>query len=271
MVASAKEDKVIYSNLVEPLLDMSMDSDDNNTVAIILSCISLAVSIILCLALIFMYRKYVKVLQAMLLSQCAPVASTYKLPSFHYTVKTAIQTTTAKSPIEHFHSHFKEFNEYLVIILAILTIIFIVVRKLRSNKRPQLYLEVSDNKNCSIIPVMFLPRCIQHCKLNGDTAQLTVSIDSFGVFSKLKVNWADVNIRVSNIDELLSLPSPIKLNPFATYSLYRVLQTKDKYTIQVWVAHHKFCIPIDAVQSSIPSAPMEEDNLETQPLYPKLP
>ena len=273
VIASAKEDSIIYSNLAEPYLDnFSTYQDNSYSLAIILSSISLTFTIVLILALFLIYKKYSRILAPIIASQIVQNTSAANLPSFHYTQKTEILTSTAKSPIEHFHTHFMDFNEYALLFLVIIILVFVVIRKFRSFKRPQLYIEISNDEHSVFFPVMSLPRFVQNCKFIGDPTKLQMDISCNGISPAVKVNWSHMYIKTSDLAEAEFPPNSVKVDIITAYRLRKLLIGKSRTTIQLWIEHNNFCIPIDILSETPPSAPAPIDNgdMETKPLYPTL-
>lgn len=269
MISAAKEDKIIYSDLAEPFLqDFTTDNETSFSAATALALISITFSVALAIAMLFMYKKHNKLITALLLANNVPTVTSSKLPSFHYTDQPAIATTTTQSPLAHFHEHFLEFNEYVICTLAILVFVYFIYKRIKPFSRPVLYLEISNGKHCVFCPILYLPTCARNCVATKSTLTPSVTI-KLGLRSELMINWNELHIQVTNPSIQLNLPHSVKLNPINAYSVYRILNNENPYTLYLWVTHNQFCIPIEIGASQFPSAPMESN--EAKPLlYPKI-
>lgn len=265
MIDYAKEDKIIYQDLSEPFLDSSTFNDSNTTI-IALALISLIVSVCCFIIIFIIFLKYRSLASAMLIYKAIPKTAAANLPSFHYTPN-KVTTTPSTSQLEDFHSSFNEFNEYVIFALAVLFCIYLVYKRLKPYNRPQLYIEVSNGKQCAFCPILYLPTCVRNvCVKQSRSPTVTLRL---GLFPTLEINWNHLQIQVTNPSFQLHLPTSCKVNLLRAITLQQILENKEPYQVQLWVTHNKFCIPLET-EFLTPTAPNDDDSDRQKLLYPKL-
>lgn len=262
MVKFAKEDQTIYQNLAEAISDNPVP-DFTNTTMLAISCVLSVCSLVVALLLFIKYRKMVAML---LLYRSVPQTAAVTLPSFHYNNIGPTQPPT--SSFTHFHSHFQEFNEYIVFTLAILVCIYFIYKHVKPFTRPVLYLEISNGKCCAFCPLRYLPTCVRNLTSVTTSSMPSIKLKT-GLRSKLHIAWNGLIIGLSGTDAPIHLPTTITLNPLVAFSIHKILQDEEPYQINLWAAHNQFCIPIDIATNLGPSAPVESNENSTL-LYPNL-
>ena len=128
VIQRAKENKVIYQNLVEPFLNSEINDSyisafDN------VSFVSIGLSIFAIISVFFMYRKYRKFLSVVTMLKRAGHTTAYPtLPSFIYT---EAPTTMAPTHIQNIHVHIHNFTSYIILAFGLFLVIYIIYKRIR--------------------------------------------------------------------------------------------------------------------------------------------
>lgn len=265
MIDNAKEDKVIYQDLAEPFLDTT-EGDYTNTS---LSVVSLAISCCAIIGLAVLFIKYRQLSSTLLLYQTVPQTAATTLPSFHYDARDII-TQSIPSPIEHLHTHFLEFNEYIICLLALVLLAYALYRRCKPIARPILYMEISNGKWCTFCPILHLPTCVRDCLCIPSSSPPSLTL-SLGLWSTLDIQWNNLSIQVNGNANSLFLPKSVRINPLLAYSIHRILHDAEPFSIHMWATHNQFCVPLDThlPNNKDPSAPLDA-SAEEPLLYPDL-
>ena len=246
LVQRAKENKVIYQDLVEPFINSKLSESSVSSFEI-LSIISVSISVLAIIATVFMYRKYKKVLAVVTLLHHAGHSSAYPtLPSFIYT---ETPTVTPSSVTQDIHVHIHNFSSYVILVFGLLVILYILFQRIR-NPRPTLMIDITNGMECATCFIMHLPLCIQCCHLH-----LSLHIQILNVQGILKpslvFDWGDLAIFSENNEySSLTLPSTVRISIYQAYKIRKTLKRGLPLITQLWACHQNFGMPIKFCESN---------------------
>ena len=250
IIKNAKEDKVIYASIADPILDSNfLDGTDNTQFILTIAAISLSgLSIICCFLL---YRKHKALMTFMTLSQSIKHVASMptQLPSFIYTAAPTLPTSTPW--IQTIPEVLPSYITYVTLVLM-LTICFIYIYKYcKKSTKPYLVLEITNSNISVTCFITLLPTCIKQCHFS---ASKPVSINSvkFNPFPSLSINWSNFTAAFGSKTNIIKPPKYIKLGLLQTYKIKQILSSRSPFVTQIWIAHHNYCIPVDLCTSACP-------------------
>ena len=243
VIARAKEDKLIYQELAEPLLTSNDFYNSSETALYAISIVSLVSSILSFSTLIYMCRKYRKIIALITISQKLGQSSAYptNLPSFIYT---DIPTTTAPYTLEDIHIHIHNYSAYVILTIALVAFCIFLYKRLYCYHRPALMIDITNGKQCVTCFIMHLPLCIQSCHFHATLPYKIIDVQNI-ICPSLTFNWGNLQIITTNDYSSLSLPSTIRISPWNAYKIRRAISGTSPVMIQLWACHHKFSMPIN--------------------------
>ena len=246
MINMSKQNKLIFTSLADSMYSESLYINDTFPTELILAIIgtSLAASaLILC---IFLLRRYNFLITVLVINELLPKANAFtKPPSFHYTWPT--QETVTAPPYNVSISDIADItNIVLAKILLTFIIIFCIWFCLRNKSKSILMLDITDGNNCIQIPVQHLPHNIASCHFQGSAVLAKISI-SFGIFSKLIIDWGDLSLRNTLLRNEVPLKSIISINPIMAFKTKAIVE--NKFSMFIWVNHNNVSVPIHVCTS----------------------
>ena len=260
VIQRAKENKVIYQNLVEPFLNSEIN-DSYISAFDIVSFVSIGLSIFAIISVFFMYRKYRKFLAVVTMLKRAGHTTAYPtLPSFIYT---EAPTTTAPTHIQNIHVHIHNFTSYIILAFGLFLVIYIIYKRIRS-PRPNLMIDITNGRECMTSFIMHLPLCIQSCHFHSSLSMQIFSIQGM-LKPTLSIDWGDLII-FSETNETLSLtlPSTIPVSMYTAYKIRKTFKRGLPLITQLWACHQSFGMPIKYCDSSCPLQNINTSNSPDQ-------
>ncbi|KAL4238603.1 hypothetical protein ACF0H5_003310 [Mactra antiquata] len=260
MAEASKNNKQIFTHLVDPLLAMPVESDNNlsssNIIIVICSCLT----VISCIGIIVLYFKYKKLATAVFGSTLVTSTKAAVLPDFHFT--TTAMTTLNTSPsnitsLSIFQNHTAVTCMSLLALIFIYKMLKVCLSKLRTNK---LILEVTNGKKTVQLHCMNLPTCVHHCDFSGKLCLRGIET-KYDLLPYVNINYGDLSIK-NKFDENKKLVphSKIYVNPFDYFKLKSISQ--NHFAMFIWIKRGNMCIPVNVAYVDYQSKPST--------LYPSL-
>lgn len=240
MVASAKEDQLIYSTMADPILNSGIFNENQTSLQSIISFVAIGMSVISLLGYLCLFRKYKSLAATVTMATQFKSASSASLPSFIYT-----DAPTQQTPIPwttQVHTALPHYNTYILLTLSLLAFLYFIKQQIRQRQKPELMLEVSNSFTSITCRILTLPTCISFCTYHSDSKPQINGV-RFGFTPKLSVNWNNFSINVSGDMHTLLPPISIPLTWIQAFHFKRILQTR--HVTQIWLTHHNYCVPID--------------------------
>ena len=243
MAQTAKQDKVIFQSIAEPLLDGQIDLDNgwqiSNTILLyIVSGIS-GISIALFVWTVFKIRKLSAGLLLVEKVQNAKALVT-DVPSFIY--KSKFKPNQESSTISF--SFEMTWDKANCIILCVL-FIFIAIsfwKRCQMKRQSKLCLEVTGGKMCTLLDIIQLPMCPSYYHINVPYSINKVEVKGHWYAPKLHVSWPNFTIRNTSNDDIVHIKSSISISFWNAYKLKKILSKN--YFVYVYKYHHGVMIPI---------------------------
>ena len=255
MVTAAKEDKLIYSSLAEPLLESNI-LDDTSSLQFIFSMVALSISAVCFIFICILCRK-VKSLSMLLTvnTQLKHASGLPALPSFSYTQPPT--TEAPQSVLSQIHENIPNYNTYILLGLTLMAFIYFVKVQRSKLRKPALMLEISTTTTSAMCKVINLPTCLNQCTFISPNP-VTLQRVNFTLRPSLIVGWNGFKVKVQNNSHILVPACKIHLDFISAYKFSQILGGMEPIITQLWVAHHNYCIPID-VNSSEPNQSANEE------------
>ena len=257
MADRAKKQSIIYSNLVESMLDGEIDVKETwPKTTDLISIIAIALSGLNTLLIIWLIYKSKNIAYALLASR--PVHASSSM-IFHYTtLKPETETHWAQllsSYIEWDHAIFA--FSTLILICAII-IIFKLSR--RTNSHTQLCLEITTGSECILLVLRKLPLCPFYWKIEYPTM-----IDNLRLTGQLNphlhVNWPGFNVTNKATGHKIDVPNVTRISFFQARRLKHMF--KRTFCAYIILIHHGIRMPLNENEQV-------NQKFDTPPLYPSL-
>lgn len=242
MVEIAKNDNIVFKTLAEPILDGQLAiqsdwSDFNGILALAAMCFSATTTVLL----IWMFYKVKKMSAALFfLQQSRHIkALPSTLPSFLYTHKSE---SGATSSFDFDITLSWEHANFIFLCLNTILLLVIVLRFIKFRKAPRLLIEITSMEQCIFLPIMKLPLCPSHSKINVPSIISELNICGSWLSPKLKINWEEFSIKNELTEEMYMVPTKLPLNLWQKYKLAKIL--KSPFFIHLHTEHSGYLSPI---------------------------
>ena len=243
MAQTAKDDKVIFQTIAEPLLDGQIKLDDNwpTTDNILLYIVTVATG--LCIAFfvwtIFKIRKLsaglliierVQKAQALVTDVPSFIYHTNNKPTQEYsTIGFSIQMTWDKA-------------NFILLCVLITCIVIFLWKRYQFKTRSKICLEITCGKMCALLDIMQLPMCPSYYHINVPYSINELSVQGNWYSPKLHLSWPNFTIKNTLNDDIIHVKAAIDINVFSAYRLKKILAKP--YFVYVYKLHHGVMIPI---------------------------
>ena len=237
MASKAKQDKIIYQTLSDPMLNgewspLNTDSDWLTKPSFIVISISILLSVVSAILSIVLAIKYRNLSAAIFIAKSGNTCAAFTIDTPKPLIwEKPVPTTTILTPVTTSSNSLLPFlNSSYFSIIGIALFSFLILRYLyrckfnKKNHKTKFHIELTNGKDCVVIDVMSLPMCPQNWILKGNKY-----IDDFILDGKLIVslhlNWHDIILKNKNTDQTFPLPKVFKIDPMTALKLRKILGT----------------------------------------------
>ena len=243
IATAVKKDQKVFQSLAEPLVDGLIDiSPDWPDLNAWLAISSLGVAIVAICASAYMFFKMRKMSVALLVLQQVQNVSSQTLPSFIYKVETE-KDEDSDNTVELLTSEFSWVHASIIIgvlVMCIMTIVLVVLYKIKSKKGTFLALELTSGGSCVMVPLMSLSLCPSYYKINRPVIR-DIAISSFPT-RNLIGTWSKFLVTDRRTGKSFSVPHVISLSLFQYFAIKRILS--QPFSAYVVLIHHNYAFPL---------------------------
>ena len=242
MINISKQNKLMFTSLADSMYNEASYTQESFPKELLLAILGTALAATALILFIFLLRKYNFLMTVLVINELIPKANAFTTPpSFHYTWPT--QETVTIPP---YNVSISDISDITILILAkvflVITIIFCIWFCFKSKSKTLLMLDITDGYKCIQIPIQKLPNNIISCHFQGSTVLTELSI-SFGIFSKIIIDWGDLSLRNTLLKNDVPLKSIININPIKAFRVQKIVE--NKFSMFIWINHNGISVPVN--------------------------
>ena len=247
MIKMSKQNKLMFTSLADSMFNTASYVQESFPLELLLSILGTVLATAALILFLLIYRKY-RFINAVIVAN-ALIPKTNSLPtfpSFHYTPQVNEATTLPTTSIT-FEAISEMSNLVLVKVILLTFMLCFAIHIMKSKSKTNLILEITDGNKCIQLPIQQIPNNILSCHFKGSTILTNLSI-SFGIISKITIDWGDLQLRNVLLRNKVPLKSVVRTNPIKAYRLKTIVE--NQFSMFIWINHNGTSVPLKVCKPS---------------------